>query len=115
MFTTKKQKIKRYLAQKTDGNKCAFDFLLSDYLDGTLKENLMSIGIEKAEIHIDWLDDFKCITIQGGYKEYYIASHIYPNEFSISFDLDEPEEDTTYPLESNEQLYSVISDTVTTL
>ena len=115
MFITKKKKIQKYLEQKADDNKCAFDFLLSDYLDGSLKEYLTSIEITKAEIHIDWFDDIKCIGIQGRYKDYYMDLQIYPDEFSLSFDLDEPDEDVVYPFESKEQLYTVLSDTVKTL
>ena len=37
---------------------------------------------------------------------------IYPNEFSVSFDPDEPDEDVRYPLESKEQVYRILSDTV---
>ena len=115
MFTTKKKKIQKYLEQKANDNKCAFDILLSDYLDGSLKEDLSSIEIKKADIHIDWHDDIKCIGIQGRYKEYYMDLQIYPNEFSISFDLDEPDEDATYPLESKEQLYNVLFNTTKAL
>ena len=115
MFTTKKKKIQKYLEQKADDNKCAFDNLLSDYLDGSLKENLESVKMEKVEIHIDWFEDIKCIGIQGRYKEYYMDLQIYPKKFSVSFDLDEPDEDVIYPLESKEQVYSVLSDTVKTL
>lgn len=115
MFTTKKKKIRKYLEQKADDNKCAFDDLLSDYLDGSLKENLESVKMEKVEIHIDWFEDIKCIGIQGRYKEYYMDLQIYPKEFSVSFDLDESDEDVIYPLESKEQVYSVLSDTVKTL
>ena len=115
MFTTKKKKIRKYLEQKADDNKCAFDDLLSDYLDGSLKENLESVKMEKVEIHIDWFEDIKCIGIQGRYKEYYIDLQISPNEFSVSFDLDESDEDVIYPLESKEQVYNVLSNTVKTL
>ena len=115
MFTTKKNKIQKYLEQKVDDNKCAFDILLSDYLDGSLKEDLVSIEIRKADIHIDWFDDIKCIGIQGRYKEYYMDLQIYPNEFSFSFDLDEPDEDAVYLLESKEQVYRVLVNTIKTL
>ena len=115
MFTTKKKKIKKYLEQKADDNKCAFDILLSDYLNGSLKEDLASIEIKKADIHIDWLDDLKCIGIQGRYKEYYMDLQIYPNEFSISFDLDEPDDDIIYSLESKKQVYSVIANMIKSL
>ena len=115
MFTTKKKKIQKYLEQKADDNKCAFDDLLSDYLDGSLKENLASVKMERVKIHIDWFDDIKCIGIQGRYKEYYMDLQIYPNEFSVSFDLDEPDEGVIYPLESKEQIYGILSGTVKTL
>ncbi|MBE6668724.1 MAG: hypothetical protein E7601_00805 [Ruminococcaceae bacterium] len=115
MFTTKKKKIQKYLEQKANDNKCAFDILLSDYLDGSLKEDLLSIEIKKADIHIDWHDDIKCIGIQGRYKEYYMDLQIYPNEFSISFDLDEPDDDIIYLLESKEQVYSVIDNMIKSL
>ncbi|MDD6203615.1 MAG: hypothetical protein PUC05_01260 [Firmicutes bacterium] len=115
MFATKKTKIRRHLAQKAEGEKSAFDLLLTDYLDGTIKEDLSSAGISNISIYIDWLDSMKCIGIQGRYKEYYMDLQIYQEDFSLSFDTDEPDEDIEYPLESKEQLYRVLSDTVKTL
>ncbi len=115
MFMTKKRKIREYLSEKTDSDKCAFDNLLSDYLAGTLKENLTSVGIKKTEIHIDWLDDIKCIGVQGQYGTYYLDLQIYPNEFCLSLDLIEPDEGATYPLETKDQLYSILSDAVKSL
>lgn len=115
MLTAKKKKIEKYLEQKADDKKCAFDLLLSDYLDGSLKEYLASAGIKKADIHIDWFDDMKCIGIQGRYKEHYMDMQIYPDEFCVSFDPDEPDEDAVYSLESKEQLYSVLVNIIKTL
>ena len=116
MFTTKKKKIKNYLEQKEESDYSTFDLLLFDYLDGSLKETLVSIGIKKPDIYIDWrLDDYKCIGIRGRYNEYFLELQIYPNEFSISFDTDEPDDDTTYPLESKEQLYKLLSSTIKSL
>jgi len=109
MFATKKRKIQRYLEQKPDRDKCAFDHLLSDYLDGSLKKDLESLNIRRVEIHIDWLDDIKCIGIQGRYKQYYLDLQIDPTELSISLDRDEPDEDVIYPLESKEQVYNLLS------
>ena len=106
MFATKKKKIKKYLEQKNE-DKSAFDFLLSDYLDGALKQKLTATGIGKIAIYIDWLDDMKCIGIQGRYSQYYLDIQIYQNEFTISYDLDEADEEIEYPLESKEQFYSV--------
>ena len=115
MFITKKKKIQKYLEQKTESDKTTFDFLLWDYLDGTLKTDLESLGITKNQIHIDWLDDIKCIGLQGRYKKYFADIQICPDEFSISFDLDEPDDDITYALESKDLLYRMISETISTL
>ncbi len=115
MFTSRKKKIQKYLNHKAENDKNAFDVLLCNYLDGTLKTDFESLGITKNEIHIDWLDDIKCIGIQGRYKKYFADIQIYSNEFSISFDLDEPDDDISYALESKEQLYRVISETLDTL
>ena len=115
MFASKKKKIQKYLNQKAESDKNAFDFLLCNYLDGTLKTDLESLGITKNEIHIDWLDDVKCIGIQGRYNKYFVDIQIYPDEFSISFDLDEPDDEITYILESKEQVCRVLSETIDTL
>ena len=108
MFSAKKKKIQRYLEQKATNERCAFDLLLSDYLEGTLKQKLISTGIIKIAIHIDWLDDYKCIGIQGRNNQYYLDLQIYQKEFAVSYSLDEPDAQTEYPLESQEQFYSVL-------
>ena len=115
MFFTKKKKIQKYLEQKAESDKNAFDFLLCNYLDGTLKTDLELLGITKNEIHIDWLDDVKCIGIQGRYHQYYLDLQIYQDEFTVSYDLDEADEDIEHPLQSKEQFYNVLLDTVKTL
>lgn len=115
MFTTKKKKIQKYLEQKSELDKSVFDVFLSDYLDGTLKQDIEALGIKKAEIHIDWLTDIKCIAIQGRYNEYYMNLEIDPDEFSISFDIDEADEDVVYALESKEQVYTTLANTVKAL
>ncbi len=38
-----------------------------------------------------------------------------PEEFSVSFDRDEPDEGKTYPLQSKEQFYHVLSETIKAL
>lgn len=50
MFLFKK-KIRAYLNNLGD-NKTAFDILLCDYSDGSLKKELESIGFSKIDIHI---------------------------------------------------------------
>ena len=115
MLIGKKKKIAEYLRLKTDNDKCVFDVLLSDYLGGVLKNDLAAVGMKKIQIHVDWLDDIKCIAIQGRYKEYYMDLQIDLGEFSLSFDLDEPDENVLYSLESKDQLYCVIKDTIKAL
>lgn len=68
------------------------------------------MGINKISIHIDWLDNIKCIGIQGRYNQWFLDLQIYQNEFTVSCDLDEADEDIVYPLESKEQFYSVLLD-----
>lgn len=114
MLMFKKKKIQVYLNNLGD-SKTTFDLLLCDYLDGSVKKVLESIGFEKISIHIDWLDDYKCIGIQCKYQRYYVDIQIYTDEFSVSYDLDEPDEDVIYPLESKEQMYKALSDAIQTM
>ncbi len=109
MFISKKKKIQRYLDQKSDGMD-AFDLLLSEYLSGEMQQKLNSLGMQKAEIFVDWVKGGKCIGIQGRYGTYYVDVQIYPDEFGISVDVDEPDDDVMYALESREQLYGALAD-----
>ena len=112
MFIIKKKRIQRYLEQKEVCDRNVFDCLLSDYLDGALKQKLIAMGISKVSIHIDWLDNIKCIGVQGRYNQYYLDLQIYQDEFTVSYDLDEADEDIEYPLESKERFYNVLLDIV---
>lgn len=112
MFTTKKKKIRRYLESIPDADKTGFDLLLFDYLNGILKSNLEDMGISKADIYIDWHDHMKCIGVQGRFRKYYMDLHIYLDEFCISFDLDEPDEDETYPMKSKDHFYQTLANTI---
>jgi hypothetical protein len=107
-----KGKIRRYLEQKAEDKKSAFDLLLRDYTNGSMKQRIYSAGIRKISIHVDWLEDIKCIGIQGRFNEYCMDVQIYQDEFGVSFDSDEPDEDILYPIEDREQIYNVIFDTV---
>lgn len=115
MLFSKKKKIAAYLQGIPDAEKTAFDLLLADYLDGTLKSRLESMGITRLETHIDWHLGYKCIGVQGRYKMYYVDAGIDAEEYFVEFDLDEPDGDATYPLESREAVYQTISDTIKAL
>ena len=112
MFTTKKKKIRRYLESIPDADKTGFDLLLFDYLNGILKSNLEDMGISKTDIYIDWHSHMKCIGVQGNFKKYYMDLHIYPDEFCLSFDLDEPDEDETFPMKSKDHFYQTLANTI---
>lgn len=84
MLMTKKAKIRKHLEAIGKDDWSTFEHLLSDYLDGKLSEKLQQIGIDKMEIHVDFLDDYKCIDIQGKYKRNYVDIQIEKTEFSMS-------------------------------
>ncbi len=109
LFHTKKKKIKDYL-ENAALPLSAFDGLLSDYISGELKARLLQLGIEKIETYIDWLDNYRCIGVQGRYRKNYVELQIEEKEFSIGYDTDEPDDPQTYPLETKEQVYSVMKD-----
>lgn len=81
-------------------------------MSGQLKERLLQLSLEKTEIYIDWLDDYRCIGIQGKYQKYYVELQIEENEFSIGYDAEEPDDPQTYSLETKEQVYSVLENTL---
>ena len=112
MLTSKKKKIRIYLESTPYEEKTGFDLLLLDYLDGALKNNLEDMDITKINIYIDWHDYMKCIGVQGRFKKYYMDLQIYPDEFCLSFDLDEPHEDETYPMKSKDHFYQTLANTI---
>lgn len=106
MFQTKKKKIKSYLENKQSAETLtAFDVLLHDYLSGDLESEFEAIGLSGIKIHIDWLNDYKCIEVEGSYSKYLIEIQIEPSEFSIAYDEDEPDDYKTYPLISKDDLF----------
>ena len=107
MFSIKKRKIEKYLADKKAEERTAFDEMLSDYLSGELKRKLESFGMRKVDIHIDWLPKYKCMGAQGKAGGFWNIQ-IDPTEFLISFDKDEPDDDNFYPLESKAKTYEII-------
>ena len=111
MFQTKKKKIQTYLNEKVSDRYTPFDELLSDYISGRMKEIFSDFGTKKIEIHIDWLSDYRCISIQGVYNGNYLDLQIEPTEFSIGYDPVEPDDHIYYPLESKEQVYTIVKRT----
>ncbi len=112
MCIFKKKKIANYLQTLQSEDAEPFDMLLAEYLDGSFKRRLQSLEIAKIEIYVDWHEDYKCIGVQGKYRNYYLDVQIYPDIFMVAFDLDEADEDTEYPLTSAEQFFRVLSVTI---
>ena len=109
MFISKKKRIKAYL-DSIEKKQCSpFECLLADYLSGQMLNTFAQFGIIRLSCHIDFLDDYKCINVQGKYNSYYIDLQIEQKEFSIGCDLVEPDEHKYYLLESPENLYSVVN------
>ena len=111
MFQTKKKKIQTYLSEKASERYTPFDELLSDYVSGRMKEIFSNFGAKKIEIHIDWLPDYRCISVQGVHNSNYLDLQIEPTEFSIGYDSVEPDDHIYYPLESKEQVYTIAKQT----
>ena len=115
MLMTKKAKIRKYLDAIEKDSWSTFERLLSDYLDGKLSEKLQQIGIDKMETHIDFLDDYKCIGIQGKHKRNYVDIQIEKTEFSIGCDPIEPDEHDHHPLESEASFFATVSEKLSEL
>ena len=106
---SKKKKISRYLESVDQEARTAFDVLLGDYLSGALHDALAALGIKKISCRVDFRNDYKCIDVQGRYRSCYFDLQIEPAEFGIGCDPVEPDGHRYFPLESPEEMYSVIS------
>ena len=113
MFFSKKKKT--LSTSRRFGSDTPFALLLKDVSDGTLKQNLTALRLTRISVYTDLLETKECIGISARYGGYFLELQVYPTEFEISFDEDEPEEGTTYPLESKDQFYSVLSSVVDSL
>ena len=107
MFRTKKKKIAAHLAQQKN-TLSAFDELLGDYLSGAMKGRLGNLEISKIDLHIDWLPEYRCINIQGKFRDYFLDFQVEPDAFEAAYDRDEPEDPVEYPLGSAEQFYESV-------
>ena len=109
----KKREIWEYL-NSLGGDKNVFDQLLSDCMDGTMKDILLSYPFKHLEIHLDWNDKVKCIGIKGKYRHNYtyIDIEIFPDKFTVSYGADKPSDSTTYPLVSREQVYNSLQNLI---
>lgn len=85
-----------------------FDALLEDVLSGRMKQKMEAIDVKKIAIYIDWLPEYQCINLSGVHRRNQLDLQIEPSAFHIGCDPDEPDEHQFYPLNSAEQLYSIV-------
>lgn len=112
MFQTKKKKIAHYLDSISADQFTPFDHLLYDYLHDELNARLSQLHINKLKYHIDWLDDYRCIAIDGECNQLFINIQIESAEFSIAYDADEPEDYASHTLIEKEQFYQTVETTL---
>ena len=110
MFT--KSRILQYLQQKSGEAFSAFDELLKQAVDGTLKTNLCAIGLSNVSVYIDFGEEYRCIDVQTRYCKYYVEMQIEAEEFTVAYDLDEADDYTSYPLLDSESFYDAIKQVV---
>lgn len=108
MFQTKKKKIAHHLDCIPTDQFTPFDHLLYDYLHGELNTRLAQMHISELKYHIDWLDDYKCIEVDGKCNQLFINIQIESAEFSIAYDADEPDNYISHTLLGKEQFYQTV-------
>ena len=110
----KRKKILKYLNEKPRLEWAAFDGLLNLYLNGKLKASFAELGIKKIKLSVDWLSSYKCINIQGKIGDNYLDLQIEPSEFNFGLDPIEPDDHFEYPLQSINQLFSLLKEAIET-
>ena len=108
MLSSKRKRMIAYLDSIERQQWSPFEVLLDHCMSDQLFDTIAQIGVTGISCHIDFLDDYKCINIQGRYKSYYVDLQIEQEEFSIGCDSVEPDEHKVFILESPEYLYSII-------
>ena len=105
MFFTTRKKIDFWLKAAAPS---PFSELLGQQRSGQMQVQLEALGLTKQEYHIDWLEDYKCISLQGRFEKRYVDIQIEPDAFTIAVDKDEPDDPAEFPLTSAEGFYRVV-------
>lgn len=113
MLFTKKEKIKTYLTTKQ--NRSTFDDILQNYIDNQFEEKLFAMGLTKIDVHIDWFDDYKCVSVQARKSKYFVEIQVHPNEFTVAYDDVEADDDMEYRLISLEYFYNTVEQIIVAL
>ena len=106
MFFTKRKKIESWLKTAAPS---PFSELLSQQCSEQMKLQLEALGLSKQEYHIDWLDDYKCISLQARFGRLYVDIQIEPDNFTLAMDEDEPDDPQEFPLKSTEGFYEQLA------
>ena len=113
MLFTKKGKIKAYLTTKRE--RSTFDDILQNLIDKQFEEKLFAMGLTKIDVHIDWFDDYKRVSVQARKGKYFVELQVHPNEFTVAYDVDEADNDTEYRLISLEYFYNTVEQIIVAL
>ena len=105
MFFTKRKKIESWLKTAAPS---PFAALLAMERSGQMASHLSDLGLTKQEYHIDWLNDYKCISLQARFDKLYVDIQIEQDAFTIAMDEDEPDEPQEFPLSSSEDFFKTI-------
>lgn len=108
MFLSRKKRIRSYLDSIGKEQWSPFESLLAHWLSGQLLDTFAGYGMTSLRCHIDFMDDYKCINVDGKFRSYYIDLQIEQKQFSLGCDPDEPDEHKVFSLSSPEYLYSVV-------
>ena len=110
LFQSKRNKVLQYLEQKKAAGWTAFDELLRDWAAGDMQERFREMGLTGVEIHLDWLEEYQCLGIQGKYRQNYVDLQIEPQQVLFAYDPVEPDEPECLPLESKEQVCTLLKE-----
>ena len=113
MLFTKKEKIKAYLTTKQV--RTTFDDILQNWIDKQFEAKLFAMGLTKIDVHIDWFEDYKCVSVQARKGKYFVELQVHPNEFTVGYDDDEADDDTDYRLISLEYFYNTVEQIIVAL
>ena len=115
MILSIKRRIQNYLDSIAKEQWTPFEEMLEQYLNGALLDKLSQCGIGNLSCTVDFLDDYKCINVNGKYRSFYIDIEIEQKEFSIGCDPIEPDEHTYFLLTSSQDLYATVTKTIESL
>ncbi len=107
MRRLRKDKIEEYLASKATLS--AYDLLLRDWLDGSIRARLEEMGLSHVTTDVDWGRYMSFISINGRCGSFYVSIDVFPGEYSFAADLVSPDEDDFERLTEHDAFYANIA------